>query len=83
MGRATNEGASPGPQAVLSDWQLNTLPKTKGQPLFSPDGKKPANNHGKDGGNILLDTGEVVFSGTNAARDLPVPLGVTLLNPAP
>jgi type II secretory pathway pseudopilin PulG len=78
-----NPQSSAAPQAILSDWQLNTLPKTKGQPLFSPDGKKPANNHGKDGGNILLDTGEVIFSGTNAVRDLPIPPGVTLLNPAP
>jgi type II secretory pathway pseudopilin PulG len=89
MGRASNTtadaaaSAAPSAQAILTDWQLNTLPKTNGQPLFSPDGKPPANNHGKDGGNILLDTGEVIFSGTNAVRDLLVPPGVTLLNPGP
>ena len=79
MGRATNAAA----QAILSDWQVNNLPKTKGQPLFSSDGKKPANNHDKDGGNILLDNGEVVRSGPNADRDLPIPPGVALLNPTP
>jgi type II secretory pathway pseudopilin PulG len=78
MGRSTN--SVPG-AAILSDWQVNTLPKTKGQPLFSADGKKPANNHVKDGGNLLLVNGEVIASGPKAARDLPVPSGVTLLNP--
>jgi type II secretory pathway pseudopilin PulG len=81
MGRATNAGA--GAQAILSDWQVNTLPKTKGQPLFSPDGQKPANNHDKDGGNLLLDNGAVIRSGPNADFDLPTPSGVTLLNPGP
>jgi len=81
MGRATNAAA--GPQAILSDWQVNTLPKTKGQPLFSSDGKRPANNHDKDGGNLLLDSGEVIPSGPAAPRDLPIAPGVTLLNPGP
>jgi type II secretory pathway pseudopilin PulG len=81
MGRATNN--SPAAQAILSDWQVNNLPKTNGQPLFSADGKKPANNHDKDGGNLLLDSGEVIRSGPAAARDLPIPPGVTLLNPGP
>jgi prepilin-type N-terminal cleavage/methylation domain-containing protein len=79
MGRSTNSAA----EVILSDWQVNSLPKTKGQPLFSPNGKKPANNHDKDGGNLLLGNGEAVSSGTNAPRDLPVPPGVTLLNPVP
>jgi len=81
MGRSTN--LSPDAEAILSDWQVNTLPKTKGQPLFSPDGKKPANNHDKDGGNLLLGNGGVLHSGPAAARDLPIPPGVALLNPAP
>jgi type II secretory pathway pseudopilin PulG len=80
MGRSTNQGNA---EAILSDWQANNLPKTKGQPIFSSDGNKPANNHDKDGGNILLVSGQVIRSGTNAALDLPVPSGVTLLNPAP
>jgi len=82
MGRATNNSIAAA-QAILSDWQVNALPKTKGQPLFSPDGKKPANNHEKEGGNLLLDNGEVIRSGSNAACDLPIQPGVTLLNPAP
>jgi len=80
MGRSTNHSAD---EVILSDWQVNNLPKTKGQPLFSPDGKKPANNHDKDGGNLLLGNGEALSSGANAPRDLPVPPGFTLLNPVP
>ncbi len=80
MGRSTNHSAA---EVILSDWQLNNLAKAQGQPLFSADGRKPANNHGKDGGNLLLVNGEVVGCGTNAPRDLPVPPGVTLLNPQP
>jgi type II secretory pathway pseudopilin PulG len=80
MGRSTNSSPA---EAILSDWQVNNLPKTKGQPLFSPDGKKPANNHDKDGGNLLLGNGGVIRSGPAAARDLPIPPGVTLLNPGP
>ncbi len=79
MGRSTNRSAN----VMLSDWQVNNLPKSKGQPLFSPDGKKPANNHDKDGGNLLLGSGEAISSGTNAPQDLPVPPGITLLNPLP
>jgi prepilin-type N-terminal cleavage/methylation domain-containing protein len=80
MGRSTNNSAA---EVILSDWQVNDLPKTQGRPLFSSDGKKPANNHGKDGGNLLLVNGEVIGCGTNAPRDLPVPPGITLLNPMP
>ena len=80
MGWSTNQSAG---AALLSDWQINTLAKAIGQPLFSADGKAPANNHGKDGGNILLGSGEVESSGPAASRDLPLAPGVTLLNPKP
>ena len=80
MGRSTNNTAT---EVLLSDCQVDNSPKTKGQPLFSPDGKKPGNNHYKDGGNLLLGSGEVVASGPKAGRDLPVPPGITLLNPQP
>ncbi|MGD1085921.1 MAG: prepilin-type N-terminal cleavage/methylation domain-containing protein [Verrucomicrobiota bacterium] len=78
MGRTTNSGAA---EVLVTDWQADTRPKTAGQPLFSADGKKPGNNHGKDGGNLLLVSGGVEFSGPKAARDLPLPPGVVLLNP--
>jgi hypothetical protein len=78
MGRSTNNSAN---EVLLTDWQVNTLPKTIGQPLFSADGKKPGNNHDKDGGNLLLGNGAVEASGPKAARDLPIQSGVSLLNP--
>jgi type II secretory pathway pseudopilin PulG len=78
MGRTTNSTPA---DALLTDWQVDTRPKTTGQPLFSADGKKPGNNHGKDGGNLLLGGGGVEYSGPKAARDLPLPPGVVLLNP--
>jgi type II secretory pathway pseudopilin PulG len=80
MGRNTNHSAN---DVLLSDWQVDRQPKLAGQPLFSSDGKKPVNNHQKDGGNILLGSGAAEASGPKAARDLPVPPGVILLNPSP
>jgi len=80
MGRNTNKLAD---DAVLSDWQVNNLPKQAGQPLFSADGKTPGNNHQKDGGNLLLGSGVVQFSRPAASRELPLPPGITLLNPRP
>jgi len=78
MGRGTNNS---GAEVLLTDWQVDTRPKTTGQPLFSADGKKPGNNHGNEGGNLLLVSGGVEYSGPKAARDLPLPPGVALLNP--
>lgn len=80
MGRSTNHSAG---EVLLTDWQVDTRAKTAGQPLFSADGKKPGNNHDKDGGNLLLGSGEVLASGPKAERDLPLPPGVALLNPKP
>jgi len=80
MGRSTN--AAPD-DVLVSDWQLNSLAKMRGQPIFSADGKKPANNHAADGGNLLKANGEVTSCGVLSPRDFPLPSGVTLLNPAP
>ena len=80
MGQSTN--LAPG-DPLLSDWQVDTLAKFKGQLLFSPNGKRPANNHGKEGGNVLLGSGEAKSGGTNAPCDLPLPAGIILLNPLP
>jgi len=80
MGRSTKDD----PGAVLvSDCQVNTLAKTPGQPLFSSEGKSPANNHGKTGGNLLQVGSAVQFSGPLADRDLPLPAKISLLNPSP
>jgi prepilin-type N-terminal cleavage/methylation domain-containing protein len=78
MGRPTNNN----PQDILlSDWQMDTLPKKKGNLLFSPDGRKPGNNHEAAGGNLLTCGGAVVFSTPKADQDLLFPSTVRLLSP--
>ena len=78
MGRTTNDDAG---GIIVSDAQVDTAPKNKGQQVFSEDGRKPGNNHGKEGGNLLSRGGEVTGSGPKASRDLHYPPGVRLLNP--
>ena len=68
---------------LMSDEQVNTLPKTAGQLVFSPDGKPPGNNHNKYGGNVLFCDGNVRFTLPKAAFDLPAGTNVVLLNPRP
>lgn len=78
MGRTSND--DPG-EIIVSDAQVDAVPKSIGQQLFSSNGRKPGNNHGADGGNLLTRGGEVVVSGPKAGRDLRFPASVTLLNP--
>jgi hypothetical protein len=66
---------------LLTDRQINTQSKTNGARLFSGDGKGPGANHHKYGGNILLLSGEVKRSGTNASIALHIPTNIVLLNP--
>lgn len=70
-------------QVLLSDAQVNTLSKTNGQLIFSPDGKGPGNNHGAFGGNLLFADGHVETSPTNAEFAVRLPAGTKLLNPRP
>ena len=60
MGRTTNDDAG---EILVSDAQVDTAPKNKGQQIFSEDGRQPGNNHGKEGGNLLSRGGEVTGSG--------------------
>jgi prepilin-type N-terminal cleavage/methylation domain-containing protein len=78
MGRATNSDPE---DILLSDWQVDTLPKQKGRPIFSLDGKKPGNNHDAVGGNLLSCGGAVLFSAPKADRDVLFPSTVKLLDP--
>jgi prepilin-type processing-associated H-X9-DG protein len=78
MGRTTNE--SPG-EILMTDWQIDNAPKKQGQLIFSPDGSKPGNNHGKTGGNLLFIDGSVVGSGPKASGDSVFHPPVVLLNP--
>jgi prepilin-type processing-associated H-X9-DG protein len=79
MGRRTGAAVAP----LLTDRQVNTLAKEKGQPVFSRDGKPPGANHNKYGGNALFTDGHAEASGPNAAFALPLDPGVLLLNPRP
>jgi prepilin-type N-terminal cleavage/methylation domain-containing protein len=66
---------------LLSDRQVNDSPKRQGEPVFSADGKAPADNHEKFGGNILFINGDVKKSRPEASFDLLFPSRITLLNP--
>jgi type II secretory pathway pseudopilin PulG len=68
---------------LLSDRQVNTGSKLKGDPVFSSTGRPPGNNHHKYGGNFLMGDGSVQGSGPEAPFALLLPLNVILLNPKP
>jgi prepilin-type N-terminal cleavage/methylation domain-containing protein len=70
-------------EVLVSDAQVNTLAKQKGELVFSPNGKKPANNHHKYGGNFLFCDGGLKMSSAKAPFPLPLTNGVVLLNPKP
>jgi prepilin-type N-terminal cleavage/methylation domain-containing protein/prepilin-type processing-associated H-X9-DG protein len=69
------------PQALLSDAQIDTNPKTTGQQVFSSTGKAPGNNHGKSGGNFLFTDGHAEDSPAQAAFALNLGVNEVLLNP--
>jgi prepilin-type N-terminal cleavage/methylation domain-containing protein len=70
-------------EVLVSDAQVNTLAKQKGDLVFSPDGEKPGNNHHKYGGNFMFCDGRLEMSSTQAPFPLPLTNGVVLLNPKP
>jgi prepilin-type processing-associated H-X9-DG protein len=70
-------------QPLMSDWQVNTLPKQAGDLAFSATGKLPGNNHYKYGGNVLFCDGHAELSPPQLAFSLVTSNGVVLLNPKP
>jgi prepilin-type processing-associated H-X9-DG protein len=80
MGRNLTDGAE---AALASDAQVDTTPKTPGQTVFSPDGKRPGNNHHKFGGNVIFCDGSVQYTSSRLAFPLPLATNVVLLNPKP
>jgi prepilin-type N-terminal cleavage/methylation domain-containing protein/prepilin-type processing-associated H-X9-DG protein len=80
MGRRDSDSPD---QPLLSDRQVDDNPKPVGTPLFSSNGKKPGNNHGDYGGNILFCDGSVKTSPAASAFNLTNSPGVVLLNPKP
>ena len=70
-------------QPLMSDRQINTLPKQSGDFAFSVTGKPPGNNHHKYGGNFLFCDGHVELTPPQIPFSLVVTQGVVLLNPKP
>ena len=70
-------------KVLMSDEQVNTLSKGTGAAVFSETGKAPGNNHGKGGGNFMMEDGSVVASAGNAPFPLILTPPVVLLNPKP
>jgi prepilin-type N-terminal cleavage/methylation domain-containing protein/prepilin-type processing-associated H-X9-DG protein len=68
-------------QVILSDKQVDTLPKVAGQLAFSNTGKPPGNNHRKFGGNFLFCDGHIELSPPQVPFPLSVAPGEALLNP--
>jgi len=76
--RATDAG-----EPLMSDRQINTAPRNRGDPLFSATGEAPGNNHHKYGGNVLFVGGDVKMSRPKAEFSLSPTQSVILLNPKP
>jgi prepilin-type N-terminal cleavage/methylation domain-containing protein len=70
-------------EPLMSDRQVNTAPRNKGELLFSTTGQAPGNNHHKYGGNVLFVGGDVRMSRPKAEFDLKPTQAVVLLNPKP
>lgn len=80
MGHGANDGTN---EMLITDEQIDTRPRGTGQQMFSPNGKRPGNNHRKFGGNVLFCDGHVEECPPVAARDLAFSNNVILLNPKP
>jgi type II secretory pathway pseudopilin PulG len=70
-------------QVLMTDRQVDSLPKVRGQNTFSSNGKKPGNNHHRYGGNYLFSDGRIEMGPAAAPFSLGLTQGVTLLNPKP
>ena len=70
-------------QALMSDWQVNTLPKKAGDLAFSATGKPPGNNHYKYGGSFLFCDGHTELTPPELSFSPVITNGVELLNPKP
>jgi prepilin-type N-terminal cleavage/methylation domain-containing protein len=68
---------------LMADRLMDTLPKRKGDFVFSTNGIARGNNHHKYGGNFLLCDGSVQDSEPELTFPLPATPGVVLLNPKP
>jgi prepilin-type N-terminal cleavage/methylation domain-containing protein len=70
-------------EILMSDKQVNTDSKNKGDTLFSSTGRPPGNNHETHGGNLLFSDGSVETARATAPTALVLTQNVVLLNPKP
>ena len=71
-----------GPVLLASDAQVNAEPKLRGAKIFADADGTRGGNHGAAGGNLLFTDGHVETIGAVAPRDLSLPPGAKILNPA-
>jgi prepilin-type processing-associated H-X9-DG protein len=67
---------------LASDAQVNAEPKQRGANIFADADGTRGGNHGTAGGNLLFTDGHVETVGAAAPRDLSLPPGAKILNPA-
>ncbi len=79
MGRRAEDADAP----LMSDSQVDTLPKVPGALAFSTNGLAPGNNHEARGGNFLFGDGHADFSPPQIPFAAGLTQGVVLLNPKP
>jgi prepilin-type processing-associated H-X9-DG protein len=79
MGRTSSDSS----EVMMTDRQIDTQPKAKGEAIFSTTGKAPGNNHHKYGGNYLFGDGHAEMSSALAPFSLAWTQNVVLLNPKP
>ena len=76
--RAADTGAP-----LMSDRQIDSALRSRGEPLFSTTGHAAGNNHHKYGGNVLFVGGDIQMSRPNAEFSISPTQAVVLLNPKP
>jgi hypothetical protein len=79
MGLGSSDTGAP----LMSDRQLNSALRSRGDPLFSTTGDPPGNNHHRYGGNVLFVGGDTRMSRPTAEFSLSPTQAVVLLNPKP
>jgi hypothetical protein len=67
----------------MSDRQIDSGFRKRGDPIFSANGSSPGNNHHQYGGNVLFVGGDVRASRPLAEFSLNPTQAVSLLNPKP
>ena len=72
-----------GPVALLaSDAQVDAEPKRSGARIFADAEGTRGGNHGTAGGNLIFTDGHAETISTGVPRDLSLPPGARILNPA-